>query len=79
MTYTAARPIKDQVKKAVGDTMKDNEKLYKLLEEYDEKAKTKTPRTAHLITCDTEVRRASVLFHTFLSSSIYMSIEKYER
>jgi hypothetical protein len=46
MTYAVARPTKDQVKKAIDDTMKDNEKLYKLLEQYDEKAKAKVTKAA---------------------------------
>ena len=46
MTYAVARPAKDQVKKAIGGTLKDNEKLYKLLEQYDEKAKAKVTKVA---------------------------------
>jgi hypothetical protein len=46
MTCAIARPTKNQVKKVIGDTLKDNEELYKLLEEYDEKTKTKAPTTA---------------------------------
>jgi hypothetical protein len=37
MTYTATRPTKEQVKRAIEGTLKDNAKLYELLAKYDEK------------------------------------------
>jgi hypothetical protein len=40
MTYAATAPVKDRSRKAVEGTLKDNAKLYELLEKYDEKAKT---------------------------------------
>jgi len=44
MTYAVTKHRKkDQVKKAIDDTLKDNEKLYKIIEEYDE-AKTRKSR-----------------------------------
>lgn len=46
MTYAVARPAKDQARKAIEGTLKDNEKLYSLLEEYDKRAKTKAPKVA---------------------------------
>ena len=46
MTNAVARTAKDQVKKAIDDTLKDNEKLYKLLQQYDEKAQTEVPKAA---------------------------------
>jgi hypothetical protein len=46
MTYAVVRPTKDQVEKAIGDTLQDNKKLYKLLEQYDENAKTKVSKAA---------------------------------
>jgi hypothetical protein len=45
MESAVARSTKNQVRKAIDDTLKDNEKLYKLLEEYDEKTRSKAPRT----------------------------------
>ncbi len=41
MTYTVSKAEKD-IKKAIEDSLKDNEKLYKLLERYDEKVNTKS-------------------------------------
>lgn len=47
MTFAVAtRSARFQVRKAIEGTLKDNEKLYKLLEEYDEKAKAKASKTA---------------------------------
>ncbi len=46
MTYTATAPVRGRSRKAVKDTLKDNAKLYDLLENYDEKAKTKASKTA---------------------------------
>ncbi|MGH9992579.1 MAG: glycosyltransferase, partial [Nitrososphaera sp.] len=50
MTYGATKPTMGQVKKAIEGTLRDNAKLYGLLEKYDERAKRKTvkltkPRT----------------------------------
>jgi hypothetical protein len=42
MTYAVTKPSKGQVKRAIAGTLKDNKKLYELLEEYDEKAKAKS-------------------------------------
>ena len=39
MTLTAARPQKDQAKKAIEGTLKDNAELYELLAKYDERAR----------------------------------------
>jgi hypothetical protein len=39
LTYTVTKPAKGQVRKAIQDNLKDNAKLYELLEKYDEKAK----------------------------------------
>lgn len=41
MTYAVTKPTKEEVKKAIEGDLKDNAKLYKLLERYDEKMKTK--------------------------------------
>jgi hypothetical protein len=41
MTYAAIKPTKDQVKRAIEGTLKDNAKLYELLAKYDEKNHTK--------------------------------------
>lgn len=46
MTYAVAIPAKAQVNKAIEGTLEDNEKLYKLLEEYDEKQNMKSPKSA---------------------------------
>ena len=46
MTSTVTKPAKGQVRKAIQDNLKDNEKLYKLLEKYDEKVKAKTGKSA---------------------------------
>ncbi|MCI0562809.1 MAG: hypothetical protein MN733_30370 [Nitrososphaera sp.] len=46
MTYTATKHAKGQVRKAIQDSLKDNAKLYELLEKYDEKVKTKTGKSA---------------------------------
>ena len=35
MTYAATRPTKEQVKRAIGDTLENNAKLYELLAKYD--------------------------------------------
>lgn len=42
MTHAVTKPSKGQVKKAIEGTLKDNKKLYELLEEYDERAKAKS-------------------------------------
>ncbi len=51
MTYTATRPSKEQVKRALDGTLKDNSKLYELLTKYDEKnhekLKKQTIKTKH--------------------------------
>lgn len=51
MTYTATKPTKEQVKRAIEGTLKDNAKLYELLAKYDEKnhekLKRKTSKTKH--------------------------------
>ncbi len=44
MTYTATKPTKEQVKKAIRGTLKDNAKLYDLLAKYDEKNHAKLKR-----------------------------------
>lgn len=46
MTHAATALVKYVFRKAVEDTLKDNAKLYDLLEKYDEKAKTKATETA---------------------------------
>jgi len=45
MTYAVTKPTKGQVKKAIEGNLKDNAKLYKLLEKYDEKEKAKTSKS----------------------------------
>ena len=45
MTYTVAKPTKGQVKKAIEATLKENAKLYGLLEKYDETSKAKTGKS----------------------------------
>ncbi|HEU4605413.1 MAG TPA: hypothetical protein VFS46_04165 [Nitrososphaera sp.] len=42
MTLAAARPQKDQAKKAIEGTLKDNAELYELLAKYDERARANT-------------------------------------
>ena len=39
MTYAVTKPSKGKINRAIEGTLKDNKKLYELLEEYDEKAK----------------------------------------
>ncbi len=46
MTYAVTKRTKGQVKKAIDGTLKDNAKLYELLKKYDERAKTKTVKSA---------------------------------
>jgi len=46
MTYTATKPTKEQVKRAIEGTLKDNAKLYELLAKYDEKNHEKLKRKA---------------------------------
>ena len=46
MTYTAEKPTKEQVKRAIEGTLKDNAKLYELLTKYDEKNHEKLKRKA---------------------------------
>jgi hypothetical protein len=51
MTYTSTKPTKEQVKRAIEGTLKDNAKLYELLAKYDEKKhkklKSKVIKTKH--------------------------------
>jgi hypothetical protein len=48
MTYTATKPTKEQIKRAIEGTLKDDAKLYEMLAKYDErnhaKLKRKRPR-----------------------------------
>ena len=37
MTFTATKPTKERVRRAIEGTLKDNAKLYELLAKYDEK------------------------------------------
>jgi hypothetical protein len=46
MTYTARKPSKEHVKRAIEGTLKDNAKLYELLAKYDEKHHEKLKRKA---------------------------------
>jgi endonuclease V-like protein UPF0215 family len=46
MTYAVTKPTKEQIKKAIEGNLKDNAKLYKLLERYDEKVKAKIDHSA---------------------------------
>jgi hypothetical protein len=50
MTHAVTKPSKGKVKRAIEGTLKDNEKLYELLEKYDEKAKAKTSGNPHRTT-----------------------------
>ncbi len=44
MTYTATRPTKEQIKKAIEGTLKDDAKLYEMLAKYDERNHAKLRR-----------------------------------
>jgi len=44
MTYTATKPTKEQVKRAIEGTLKDDAKLYDMLAKYDEKNHEKLKR-----------------------------------
>jgi hypothetical protein len=46
MTYPVTKPAKAQVRRAIQGNLKDNAKLYELLEKYDEKVKAKTGKSA---------------------------------
>jgi hypothetical protein len=46
MTYTATKPTKEQIKRAIEGTLKDNAKLYELLAKYDGKNHKKLDRKA---------------------------------
>jgi hypothetical protein len=46
LAYTATKPTKEQVKRAIEGTPKDNAKLYELLAKYDEKNHGKLKRKA---------------------------------
>jgi len=46
MTYAATKPTKEQVKRAIKSTIRDNAKLYELLAKYDEKNHEKLKRKA---------------------------------
>ena len=46
MTYAAIKHTKGQVKKAIEGNLKDNAKLYELLEQYDKKVKARTDKSA---------------------------------